>query len=437
MADNGMPWITGHAVHWASSVLIDPFNSSRAFVVSGNGIFGTDALGDGTTTTTWKFQSKGLEEAVSLDLVSIPGGGLLSAIMDYDGFSHTNPATYVDSNSSGGGTRSVAAAEAKTGTRVRVGAALYWTDNSGATWTEIPRPTTASGGDLALSANGSVLLYQPNGSTTLYRTTNKGVSWTAVTGISFASRPTADLVNSNKFYMQNPSTGVLWVSTNGGASFTSSGAPGTGGSAIHTAPGIEGEVWVPRGGNGLMRSTNSGTSFVKIASVTNASSVSFGKAAPGKTFPTLFIWGSLPATPTLMGIYRSTDVGATWTRVNDDDHEFGGPANGGYIVGDRNVYGRVYMSTAGRGIVYADLSNFDFTVSPNINAWWIQVAISSPGNTVTSVTAKVGQTTYPLQQDTWGNWVTSKYVPVGTQVQFTAVNNLGATETFSSEPWPN
>lgn len=54
------------------------------------------------------------------------------------------------------------------------------------------------------------------------------------------------------------------------------------------------------------------------------------------------------------GLYRSTNEGASWVRVNDDAHEFGGPANGRFVVGDMNVYGRVYMSTAGRGIVYGE-----------------------------------------------------------------------------------
>ena len=39
------------------------------------------------------------------------------------------------------------------------------------------------------------------------------------------------------------------------------------------------------------------------------------------------------------------------TRVNDDNHEYGGLANGEFVMGDMNTFGVVYMSTAGRGIV--------------------------------------------------------------------------------------
>ncbi|HON12049.1 MAG TPA: T9SS type A sorting domain-containing protein, partial [Chitinispirillaceae bacterium] len=33
---------------------------------------------------------------------------------------------------------------------------------------------------------------------------------------------------------------------------------------------------------------------------------------------------------------------------------FGGPGNGNFVVGDFNVYGRVYMSTVGRGLIYGE-----------------------------------------------------------------------------------
>jgi hypothetical protein len=52
------------------------------------------------------------------------------------------------------------------------------------------------------------------------------------------------------------------------------------------------------------------------------------------------------------GLFRSTDKGATWTRINDDAHQFGGTT---LIFGDLNVFGRVYMATlSGRGLTYWD-----------------------------------------------------------------------------------
>jgi len=80
-----------------------------------------------------------------------------------------------------------------------------------------------------------------------------------------------------------------------------------------------------------------------------------------------FIFRGTPAVGVL-GIYRSDDIGETWTRINDDGHEWGGPGNGNFVMGDRNVYGRAFMSTAGRGIVYGDKTPETGLVLPGNNA---------------------------------------------------------------------
>lgn len=55
--------------------------------------------------------------------------------------------------------------------------------------------------------------------------------------------------------------------------------------------------------------------------------------------------------------YVTEDGRKTWSRVNDDLHEYGGTGNGGFIVGDYNVYGRCCFSTAGMGIIWCDKIN--------------------------------------------------------------------------------
>ncbi|OCS45124.1 hypothetical protein BEK67_23660 [Ralstonia pickettii] len=51
------------------------------------------------------------------------------------------------------------------------------------------------------------------------------------------------------------------------------------------------------------------------------------------------------------GIYRSDDGGATWSRFNDDAHQFGGS---GVMAGDWNTYGRIYVNGAARGLIYSN-----------------------------------------------------------------------------------
>jgi xyloglucan-specific exo-beta-1,4-glucanase len=70
--------------------------------------------------------------------------------------------------------------------------------------------------------------------------------------------------------------------------------------------------------------------------------------APGQSYPAVYLAGSVGG---VWGTYRSDDVGATWQRIDDSQHQFG---NINCLAGDPRIYGRVYLGTAGRGIVYGD-----------------------------------------------------------------------------------
>jgi hypothetical protein len=119
---------------------------------------------------------------------------------------------------------------------------------------------------------------------------------------------------------------------------------------MRSVPGFEGHVWVPLGSGSVKYSTNSGVTFY-TGNLNVCDAITFGKAAPGASYPAIFIWGK-PTSASTAGMYRSNDQGMTWFRVNDDAHQYGGRGNAGLIEGDKNVHGRVYMSSAGRGVVY-------------------------------------------------------------------------------------
>ena len=55
------------------------------------------------------------------------------------------------------------------------------------------------------------------------------------------------------------------------------------------------------------------------------------------------------------GIDRSVDGGDSWTRINDNAHQYG--STNAAITGDPRVFGRVYFSTNGRGIIYGDIDD--------------------------------------------------------------------------------
>ena len=49
------------------------------------------------------------------------------------------------------------------------------------------------------------------------------------------------------------------------------------------------------------------------------------------------------------GIWRSTDSGESWQRINDDMHQFG--AIGESMAADLRTFGQVYFGSNGRGIL--------------------------------------------------------------------------------------
>jgi hypothetical protein len=139
-------------------------------------------------------------------------------------------------------------------------------------------------------------------------------------------------------------------------------------------PGIEGDIWLA-GGSGVWHSTNSGTSFTKLSGIQYADNIGFGKAAPGKSYMALYISAQIGG---VRGVYRSIDAGATWVRITDDRHQFA--QTGPTITGDPRVFGRVYLCTNGRGIVYGDFYG-DFTGDGVVNIydlhefcenWWLE-----------------------------------------------------------------
>jgi hypothetical protein len=354
MDTNGFPWIENSAIHWAGSITLDPFDDARAWVTSGNGIFQTSDVS--AAQSSWLFSGSGVEEMVPLDAVSVPGGSLVTVIGDYDGFVHED---LTASPSAGrhvptmGTTNGLALAAQNSDVLARVGAELYLSSDGAETWQLAPRPNDETGGRVALSADGAVLLWSVEN--TVQRTADRGASWAAVTGIAFDNAVTSDGAAANKFYAYDRMTGAFVVSTDAGATFQTTATLPTGGALrIRALPGVEGEVWVALGNGGLTRTTDSGASFQAVSGVQTSDAVGFGAPAPGSSTPAVYIWGSAGGGP--RGVYRSSDGGATWLRINDDEHQYGGPGNGQFVIGDANVYGRVYMSTAGRGIVYGELA---------------------------------------------------------------------------------
>lgn len=357
------PYTDTHTPHWLGDVSIDPFNSDRAMFTTGYGIYATYNLTN-SMATNWIFESVGIEETVPLELISpTQGAPLISCLGDIDGFKHDDldatPGHRL--NPEMGTNRGIAYAYkaplimARTHDQSNPTHGSYSTDG-GDSWTLFgSEPSGISGGgSIAICADGIYMVWAPSGANVSY-SNNNGASWTASTGIPQGLKVIADPVTAVNFYAFDGASGNFYRSTNQGKSFSivSSGLPTVqswelADATIVASPDQGGEIWLTAKSGGLYRSTNAGTSFDKVTSVGEAYKVTFGKAKTGNEHASVYIHGKVNGT---LGFYRSDDLGETWMKINDDAHQFGWIND---IEGDPKVFGRLYIATGGRGIVYAE-----------------------------------------------------------------------------------
>ena len=118
---------------------------------------------------------------------------------------------------------------------------------------------------------------------------------------------------------------------------------------LMATPGLAGDLWFRSREGRLFHSTDGGKNFSEVATYMNIEALGFGKAPEGGTYPALFAYGWSGQTRAIM---RSDDVGVHWLRINDASHEYGRRFR--CITGDPRIFGRVYVGTDGRGILYGD-----------------------------------------------------------------------------------
>ncbi|MGB3519075.1 MAG: hypothetical protein WBA43_21655, partial [Elainellaceae cyanobacterium] len=250
----------------------------------------------------------------------------------------------------------------------------YSSDN-GQTWTPFNNyPTNDVNGKVAVSAtlqsNGyPIIIWAPQGAVYPHRSLDGGATWEAVQGapnqttlqLWFPSQAIAsDRVDGNLFYLYKyngqPNSGVFYRSSDGGATWNvvSEGLPDHYYHSVKAVPGMEREVWLQVAHSPLLRSSDAGETFVPLAQIEEADAFTFGKAAPGRNHPTVFVSGAING---VEGLFRSDDAlgltgneaDATWVEVSTESHAL---ANVTYLEGDRLRFGHVYVGTSGRGILY-------------------------------------------------------------------------------------
>jgi photosystem II stability/assembly factor-like uncharacterized protein len=375
------PYVKPTAIHWLFDIEIDPTNSDHAVFTTGYGGWETFDLtaADRGQPTHWSDFAPGIEETVGLELASpADGAHLISAIGDYGGFTHYDLDRPAPEGSSApprmGSTTGVVVAPLDAKIVVRVGENaehkphdnISYSIDGGKTWNSAasaPTPQSRAG-SISVSADGNTWVWTPQRADASV-THDRGATWEPAGGLPSNTRVIGDPVNPHVFYAYTMVDHMLYRSDDDGDSFTAArtNVPAItthrddargGQDRLYATPGQTGDLWFAAA-DGLYHvntpvkdAEQESVSFARLPGVDDIRALGFGKAAPAKTYPTLYLVGTVNGQP---GIFRSSDQAKTWARINDDQHQWGLVLQ---IAGDPRIFGRAYVGTHGRGIFYGD-----------------------------------------------------------------------------------
>jgi len=372
---------------WIAALAIDPFNGERAVYATGATVYATSNLS--ARATDWTPWVEGIEQTAVITLVSLPTGPkLLTGFGDISGFAHedldrspdlqfTTPVFANTNQIDYAGRAPNIVVRSGTphegvGSGGHDGSTIAWSEDSGRSWKPLGRPRPA--GAAEASPNPRMDLYRDapitvtaDGSTFVLATPqvawsdDRGAGWRPSQGLPLLLRPVADRVDPLLLYALDFSNGGWFVSTDGARSFVQIASRGLPNDLnadrvtwreqswpLKATPRHDGDLWfVSR--SGLFRSRNAGQQFDRVASDLSVEMMDFGRSPPGKTYPALFAIGTRGD---VRGVWRSNDEGVSWLRVNDARHQYGRRFRA--IAGDPRVFGRVYVATDGRGVVYGE-----------------------------------------------------------------------------------
>jgi xyloglucan-specific exo-beta-1,4-glucanase len=401
------PWVAAYGDgvgNWVATIAINPFNSNQLMYGTGGGIYATNNISNGGANTqltganSWYFPDTGIE-FTDLAGLAAPTSGvpLYSAMADIGGFAHStlNYSPQQGSVYDNGSGNSTDYAGENPSDAVIVGEmgttnGLY-TTNDGASFDAFSTsPGGSADGTVAISANGSTIVWAPAGEGA-YFSTNDGANWTLATLGAGGTLPTggvivSDKVNPNYFYYwtenSDDNSWTLYISSDGGQQFTLStlGSIATGNVTLAASPYVAGQLWMG-GWNGIYKIvltnlSNGNGPTQNITQVANSAvnvysnDLALGAPAPGTTTPAIYIYGTTPSS-SFVGVWRSDDGGTSWLQLNSTNQQWGGLIQA--VAADPNVFGRVYIGVNGRGILVGNPTT-------SLPANWIDTDINDPGN---------------------------------------------------------
>jgi photosystem II stability/assembly factor-like uncharacterized protein len=178
------------------------------------------------------------------------------------------------------------------------GAGIYYSLDSGRSWTRAVSPRTNDGFNAFSVATDGSIYAACNVEGGVHRSTDQGLTWTSVSGGTIVTSAAVLAEPSGKVIAG--STNGVYTSTNQGASwtFSSSGMPST--IVWHLLRDTSGFLYASTS-VGLYRSTNGGSGWSQVKSGIDVQRCALSPS------------GAILCAAFGSGIYRSTDQGVTWT----------------------------------------------------------------------------------------------------------------------------
>lgn len=358
----------------AFSLAFDPHHKNRVWGTDWYGVYRTDDIRN--PSPVWTNLVDGIEELCIIGALVAPVSGrcrLMSGAADEGGADHTSlgkpprRSLWVKGLPAGFDRTGIAVAPGNPDFAVCVGTINWsspgtggYTFNGGNSWKVFPTLPYRGimGGRVVFTAGHNRILWVPQLGSPYY-TDDLGHTWNKVkcrhnldgsahgNNIFVYDQPVAvDGSNPNHVFLLNGST--MFRSFDAGEHFSAvcTNLPSDWNHKVFTS-GVAEDVWVSGGKGGLLRSRNGGRTFTAIKSVESAYLFCFGKAPPGREFPSLFVQGRIAGTA---GYFRSDDQGRTWVRIDMPSQRVGDAPN--TMTGDWRVFGGVFVGTTGRGIFY-------------------------------------------------------------------------------------
>jgi xyloglucan-specific exo-beta-1,4-glucanase len=383
-------WLTsGEFVFISQSLQFDATNPKRMWGTSGVSVWRSDNI-DQPDTATFFTQSKGIAETIDFTVATPPGSkntyigvgdvcGMKWSNLDVtpslkDRFyaEHMNCVDVVYSEK-------IPTAMAVVGRNGYFGEYYGATSrDAGLTWQQFNAPYFGyTAGRIAISSTDPQNMVWAGQGAPIYFTKNGGQTWAPAQGRDGGAGPgkpvfndpwtpvwplAADPERAGVFYSygsygdynQN-NLPEVYRSEDGGATWkTMYSFPQGFFIDVHlrSTPGRAGHLWMGTAENGGYRSTDGGATWQPLAGFTSVRDVSLGKPQTPTSYPTVFAMGTRAG---ILGVYRSLDEGKTWVLITPNSNQNVLGTLFKSLTADRNVFGRVFVATDGRGTFYGTL----------------------------------------------------------------------------------